>query len=104
VNAKEFRITPAGLVFGCLERNTIDRACHGAEIARDATLTAVGIARKDNAAAIARRQIGLLLRILYGYTGMKHVQEDMPDRSDDTEHHLLHASATAPVISKLTRA
>ena len=61
IDAEELRITPAVLVFRRLKRDAVHRAGDRAQIARDAALAAIRIAREDDAAALPGRQVRLSL-------------------------------------------
>src|SRR5690606_11126812 len=63
VDAEPCRIPAAGLVLGLLERDAVDRTRDRAEVTRDAALLSVRVARQDDAAAEAGREIGLLLGV-----------------------------------------
>src|SRR6266542_3991286 len=86
VDAEELRITPAGLVFGCLERDAIDRTCNRTEVARHTAFASVGITRQYDPAPVARREIWLLLGILDGDPLLEGVEKNVPDRSQYAEH------------------
>src|SRR5262245_10571886 len=57
VEAEKLGIPAAGLVFGGLERDAIDRTGDGAEVACHTARAAVGIPRQNDAAAVARGEI-----------------------------------------------
>src|SRR5271157_4198839 len=64
VDTEELRIPPPVFVLGRLQRDTADRTGNCAQIARHTALPAVRIARQDDPAAVAWREIRLLLRVL----------------------------------------
>src|SRR5690606_13353774 len=98
VDAEKLRIPAAVLFLGFLQRNTTDRAGHRTQVARHATIFAVGIAAQHDAAAITRRQIHFLLGVLNRVALAPRVRKDHPDaaqRTPDTDedrtelfHHL----------------
>src|SRR5262249_23095527 len=95
IDAEEIRETPPVLVLSCLKGNAIDWACHRAEVASDAALLAVRIAREDDSAAVARRQVILLFGVLHGFASSERVQEDLEDRHEQTQQ----GRSPSPVLS-----
>src|ERR1035437_5638574 len=89
IDAEPFRETPAVFVLRCLQRDAVHRAYHGAEITAHAAFSAVGIARKNDAATIPRGQVGFLFGILHRHSVMKRMQEHIPDGSQQTQHCIL---------------
>src|SRR4029434_4151610 len=86
VDAEEVRITTPRFILGCLERDAIDRTGDRAEVARHAALAAVGIARQNDPAPVAGREIRLLLRILNRNPLLEGMEKNVPDRPEYAEH------------------
>src|SRR5271166_1857882 len=66
VDTEELRIPPPVLVLRRLQSDATDRTGDRAQVASHTAFPTVGIARKNDPAAVARREIRLLLRILHG--------------------------------------
>ena len=64
VDAEEFGIPASVLFHALLQGDAVHRTGHRAQVAGDAALLTVRVPGQDNAAAIARCQVGHLLRIL----------------------------------------
>ena len=105
---KNSGIPPAVLVLGRLQRDAVDGARDRAQVAGDAALAAVGIARQDDASAPARRQIRLLFRILNRHAPSEHVPEDDPQAVQHAQHDRslfsLRATTIAPVTTRFSSA
>src|SRR5215472_11396011 len=65
IDAEKLGVAPSGFILRGLEGDAIHGAGHRAEVAGNAALTPVGIARENNAASPAWRKIWLLVRILH---------------------------------------
>src|ERR1700722_19458605 len=104
VDTEELRITPSGFILGCLQRDAIDRARHRAKVARYTALASVGIARQNDPAPVAWREVRLLLRILNRNPLMKGMEKNQPDGPEYADHLLPHISTAAPVTSMLAKA
>src|SRR5208283_1195989 len=88
IDTEELRIPAPFLVLRRLQRDAIDRADNRAQVARHTALSAVRIARKNDPAAVARREIRLLLRILNRNPLLEGVEEHVPDASKYAKHGL----------------
>src|SRR5579871_3238952 len=115
IDAEKFRIAAPGIVLRGLQGDAIDGAGHRAQIAGHASLPAFGITRENDAPAVARREVGLLLRVLDGHPPPEGVQKNVPQGSNYAQHklplslihkclQLKNASLTAPVTSRLASA
>src|SRR5678815_3586225 len=76
VDAKELGIASSVVVFGCLQRDTVDWTSDGAQVTRDAALATIRVTREDDAATPARGQVRFLFRIENCHASPEHVQED----------------------------
>src|SRR5580698_5829493 len=73
IDAEELRITPSGFILGCLQCDATHRTRDGTKVARHAALASIRIARQNDPAPVAWREIRLLLRILNGDSLLKRV-------------------------------
>src|SRR5579872_3528088 len=80
VNSEEFRIAAAFLVLCRLERNAVHGTDNSAQVAGNATLPSVRIAREDDSRAVTWRDIRLLLRVLFSDAPPEGMQEHVPER------------------------
>src|SRR5690348_12025949 len=81
IDPEKSRVAPAVFVFGCLQGNAIDGTNNRTEVTSNTAFAAIGITRKDDAAAPAWRQVSGLLRILFCHPRSKCMQENIPKRS-----------------------
>ncbi len=79
VDAKEFRITPAMLIFCGLQRYAIHGTGRSAEVTGYAPLPAIRITRQDDPSSPSWRYIRLFFGIEYGLPLSKGVQQYRPD-------------------------
>src|SRR5208337_4606825 len=86
VDTEELRIPPPVLVLRRLQSDATDRTGDRAQVASHTAFPTVGIARKNDPAAVARREIRLLLRILHGNPLLEGVEKYVPDGSKYAEH------------------
>src|SRR6267142_1699079 len=86
VDTEELRIPPPVFVLRRLQCDAIDRTGNRAQVARHTALTAIRIARKNDPAAVARREIRLLLRILNGDSFLEGVEKNVPNRPKYADH------------------
>src|SRR5258705_366028 len=104
IDSEEFRKTPPRFILSRLQRDAGDRTRDRTEIASHAALASIGIARQNDPAPVAWREIRLLLRILDGDSLLEGVEKNVPNRPEYADHPLTLISTTAPVASTLTKA
>src|SRR3974390_2574137 len=86
IDTEELRMPAPVFVLCRLQRDAIDRAGNRAQVARHTALTAVRIARKNDPASVARREIRLLLRILNGDSFLEGMEKNVPNRPKYADH------------------
>jgi hypothetical protein len=86
VDAEKLRVAPAVLILGRLKRDAIDGTCHRTKVTGHAPLASVRVARENNPAPEARRQVRFLLWILNRDSLLERVKEDVPDCPKYAEH------------------
>ena len=107
VDAKKFRVPASVFLHPLLQGNAVYRTGYCTEVAGDAALLAIGVPGQHNTAAITRREVGHLFRILHGFRFGKAVLQDGPNGTqlahECAEHGVYpsSASAMAPVSNRL---
>src|SRR5699024_8182278 len=75
IDAESLRVPAAAVVFGLLHVDAVHGTGDSAQVAGNAALGTIRVARQDDAAAIARRQIHFFFRILHRVTLAERMHE-----------------------------